>query len=54
MFAHIVNCSSSLEKKEEFPSYRNRVSAVLELLIALSIAFLGGYAVYCFMTKFGQ
>jgi hypothetical protein len=35
-------------------SHRNWVSAVLELLIALSIAFLGGYAVYCFMTKFGE
>ena len=35
-------------------SYRNWVSAVLELLIALGIAFLGGYAVYCFMTRFGE
>jgi hypothetical protein len=36
------------------PSRRNWVSAVLQLLIALSIAFLGGYATYCFMTKFGE
>jgi len=35
-------------------SYRNWVSAVLELLIALGIALLGGYAVYCFMTRFGE
>jgi len=35
-------------------SYRNWVSAVLGLLIALGIAFLGGYAVFCFMTRFGE
>ena len=35
-------------------SYRNWASAVLGLLIALGIAFLGGYAVYCFMTRFGE
>jgi hypothetical protein len=35
-------------------SYRNWISAVLELLIALGIAFLGGYAVFYFMTRFGE
>lgn len=35
-------------------SRRNWVSAVLEILIALGFAFLGGYAAYCFMTKFGE
>ncbi len=36
------------------PSRRKWVSAVLKVLIALGIAFLGGYAVYCFMTRFGE
>ena len=35
-------------------NYRSWVSAVLELVIALGIAFLGGYAVFCFMTRFGE
>ena len=35
-------------------SCRNWVLAALELSIALGIAFLGGYAVYCFMTRFGE
>ena len=35
-------------------SYRNWVSALLELVIAFGIAFLGGYTVYCFMTRFGE
>jgi hypothetical protein len=35
-------------------SYRNWVLAALDILITLGIAFLGGYAVYCFMTRFGE
>ncbi len=35
-------------------NHRNLVSAVLELLIVLGIAFLGAYAVYCFMARFGE
>jgi hypothetical protein len=44
----------SLKQKDLELSYRNWVSAVLGLLIALGIAFLGGYAVYCFRTRFGE
>lgn len=35
-------------------SNRNWVSAVLELMIALGVAFLGGYVVYCFMANLGE
>jgi hypothetical protein len=40
--------------KETAPNYLDRVRAALTLAIALGIASLGAYAVYCFMTKFGE
>jgi hypothetical protein len=45
----LANHRSEMEQR-----HRNWVSAGLELLIALSIAVLGGYAAYCFITKFGE
>ena len=35
-------------------NYRNRALSVVVLLIALGIAYLGGYAAYCFLIKFGE
>ena len=40
--------------KDMEPNYLNRAMSVVTLLIALGIAYLAGYAVYCFMTKFGE
>ena len=40
--------------KELEPSYLHRALSLLGFLIAFSIASLAGYAVYCFLTKFGE
>jgi hypothetical protein len=49
------NIRSLVKHRNELElSIRNWVSAALELMTALGIALLGGYVVYCFMTKLGE
>lgn len=52
-YAVFGSLAMSLSKVLE-PDYLHRTLSLLGFLIAVSIASLAGYAVYCFLTKFGE